>query len=372
MAVNFHQGSVFALFDATPVPLLTFGVNGEVTYANRAATVHPGRPLEAMNGHTVIRSLVADATLGKLKLPYRAEIEVAGGQRLSGTFMPGPAGLDIAFVGDLPDSPAGAAGGSSNMMQLKDIIEMLRDEVGPHIQHLRAQLKALDASPANKNLDHAALGLSRRLQRLAELVEVFGEDVLRTQDRIELPEVFDAVRGELASQAAELGVHIELQLPVQTLPPIYGNERLIQRALYECLDNALIHSRKQVNGAQSLKVEVRFNVWGEHVLVSVRNQGATGIKLSGNDTLNPFVAPPPKGSAEESTVRLGLPLVQRIVGLHGGQMRVSTADADTVQVLLEFPTGAPQRGQKDLSLAQAQRYAQDLAQLMSRRKKEKA
>lgn len=372
MAVNFHQGSVFALFDAMPVPLLTFAVSGQVTYANSAAKQHPGRPVDTLNGHQIIKSLVADATLGKLKLPYSAEIEVADGQRLVGTFMSGPAGLDVAFVGKAAAGTAAAASSGSGMMHLKDIIEMLRDEVGPHIDHLRGQLKALEPTPAHTALEQAAVGLSRRLQRLAELVEVFGDDVLRSQDRIELLPVFEAARRDLTAHAAKLGVEIDLQVPEQTLPPIYGNERLIRRALYECLDNALIHSRQEVTGGQALKVEVRFTLSGEHVLVSVRNRGATQLKLSGKDALKPFVAPPPKGAAQEPTLRLGLPLVQRIVGLHGGQMRLSTTDSDTVQVLLEFPTGAPQRGQEDLSLAQAQRYAQDLAQLMSRRKKEKA
>jgi hypothetical protein len=39
---------------------------------------------------------------------------------------------------------------------------------------------------------------------------------------------------------------------------------------------------------------------------------------------------------------------------------------------MEFPTGAPMRGQSNLDITQAQRYAKDLAELMSRRKKEKA
>ena len=76
-------------------------------------------------------------------------------------------------------------------------------------------------------------------------------------------------------------------------------------------------------------------------------------------------------AAGEALPRLGLPLIQRIVGLHGGQIRVNTSDQGMVQMLMEFPTGAPARGQASVGIAQAQRYAQDLAQLMSRRKKEK-
>jgi len=326
--------------------------------------------VEAMNGQAVIKSLVADATLGKLKLPYSTEIELADGHRINGQFMPGPAGLDVAFLARQEAGTQLETDSNARQMQLKNIIELLRDEVRPPLNHLNGQLKALPPSPDNTALGKAAEALSRRLQRLADVITVFGDEIMLTHDRIELLPVFAAVRRELSERAANMGVSIDLQTPEQTLPPIYGNEKLIRRALYECLDNALIHSRKEVTGGQALSVEIRFTLSGEHVLVGVRNRGATTLKVAGNDTLHPFTAPP-KGSAAEPVTRLGLPLVQRIVGLHGGQMRLSTTEQDTVQVLMEFPTGAPQRGQAELSVAQAQRYAQDLAQLMSRRKKEK-
>lgn len=370
MAAQFHQASVYALFDAMPVPLLTFAVSGLVTYANSAAKNHPGRPVEAMSGQAVIKSLVADATLGKLKLPYSTEIELADGHHINGQFMPGPAGLDVAFLARHEAGTQLETDSNTRQMQLKNIIELLRDEVSPPLNHLNGQLKALPPSPDNTALEKAAEALSRRLQRLADVITVFGDEIMLTHDRIELLPVFAAVRRELSERAANMGVSIDLQTPEQTLPPIYGNEKLIRRALYECLDNALIHSRKEVTGGHALSVEIRFTLSGEHVLVGVRNRGATTLKVAGNDTLHPFTAAP-RGSTAEPVTRLGLPLVQRIVGLHGGQMRLSTTEQDTVQVLMEFPTGAPQRGQAELSVAQAQRYAQDLAQLMSRRKKEK-
>lgn len=66
---------------------MTFGVSGLVTYANNAAKVHPGRPVESLSGNPIIKALVADAVLGKLKLPYNAEVEISDGQRLSGRFI---------------------------------------------------------------------------------------------------------------------------------------------------------------------------------------------------------------------------------------------------------------------------------------------
>lgn len=73
MAVNFHQPSIYALFDAMPRLLLTFGVSGLATLANTTAQQHPGRPVERMSGNPVVKRLVAATALGKLKLPAPAK-----------------------------------------------------------------------------------------------------------------------------------------------------------------------------------------------------------------------------------------------------------------------------------------------------------
>jgi hypothetical protein len=368
MAVNFHQPSVYALLDVMPTPLLTFGVSGLVTYANSAAKQHPGRPVDKMNGNPIIKSLVAAATLGKLKLPYPAKIELADGHKIDGRFMAGPAGLDIAFVGAGESHQAEAIRTTSGHMQLQHIIELLRDEIGPPLNLLHSELQALPRSSEHASLDMAARALGQRLGRVADLIEVFGDEILRTNDRIEPLELMQQICGELKERAERMGVRFEIIPPTQALPPIYGNLKLLSRAFHECLENALIHSRKEINSGQQLVVDIRFTFSGEHVLLSIRNRGSSPLKVGAHDTLRPFAA----ASGNETVARLGLPLVQRIVSLHGGQLRLSSLDEDTVKVLMEFPTGAPMRGQESLGISQAHRYAKDLAQLMSRRKKEKA
>lgn len=366
MAINYHQPSVNALMDAMPLPVLTFGVNGLLTFANRAAKLHPGKPAEVMSGKQVIKNLAHDVTLGKVKLPYPAEVEVAGGHKLKGHFMAGMSGLDIAFVGQ---ASAAAEKPASNHMPLGDIIALLRDEVGPPIRKLSGALSDLPDTKENTQLAQAADALNQRLRRLADLVAVFGDEVMRTEDRIELVPLVNSVCMELAPKALSMKVHFEVVEPSQTLPPIYGNAQLIRRAMTECLDNAVMHSRREVNRQQDLTVKITYTFSGEHILISVRNRGALPEEEKGVETRDLFANAPKKPDSEKSG-RLGLPLVQRIVGLHGGNMRMNAVDDDEVRVMMEFPTGAPQRGHAQLDIAQAQRYAADLAQLMSRRKKE--
>lgn len=367
MAMNFHQPSVNALWDMMPVPILTFGVNGAVTFANRAAKQHPGRPVEAMGGKPVIRSLARDVTLGRVKLPYATPIELAGGIQVQGQFMSGPSSLDIAFI-ILQD---GVVQAQPQRMSLADIMALLRDELLPPIRVLRSALGHLPAGKEVVQVEQAADKLQERLRRLTDLIAVFGEDVLETGDRIEIPVLVKEVCAELTPKAVQKRVRFAIEEPKDTLPPLYGNLALIRRAFYECLDNAITNSRREMNSAQALEVKLSCLLTGEHVLVSVRNQGALPEDFKGVETRDLF-APKPAHTSAEYGGRLGLPLVHRIVGLHGGNMRISAVGDDEVRVLMEFPTGAPLRGQSQLDAAQVQRYASDLAQLMSRRKKETA
>lgn len=365
---NLNISSVNALFDASPLPLLLFGVSGRVNYANRAAQHHPGKPVASMDNQDVIKQLIRDATLGTIKLPYEADIQLYDGSLMRGRFMSGPSGLDVAFVMSADQQDDGY---KSQGMKLKDIMELLKAEVNPPVQYLLGQIEGL-ALPADNKAHQAAEILKQRLSRLSDLIQVFGDDIVNSNDRIELYPLVRQVCDEMAQKAESTGVRFEFAEPKQTLPPIYGNQRLIKRAFHECIDNAVTYSRRQTDPTLSLVVEIRFTFSGQHILVAVRNRGATQLKVSNAEKLRPFVQPPVAATViVKEAPRMGLPLVQRIVALHGGNMRLSTVDADTVQILMEFPTGAPMRGNKDLDKAQAEAYAKDLAQLMSRRKKEK-
>ena len=73
-------------------------------------------------------------------------------------------------------------------------------------------------------------------------------------------------------------------------------------------------------------------------------------------------------SGSQQGLRIGLPLAQRILQLHGGHLRVDDDDGE-LAVRLEVPTGAPMRNTHHLDLLQAQIYAEDLSKLMARSRK---
>ena len=357
-----NQTATLQIFDFVPVAVLNFGVDGKVTYANKAALKHPGKPAESMHNKPVIKSLARDLALGKLKFPFNSDVELAGGLKVKGVFVAGLTGLDIAFV----EMGAGAAPPAAPKTSvLGDVIALMRDELGRPLRRMSGALDKLPETPESTEAQEAADALNQRMNRMMDLITVFGDELLVTTDRIDLVALVTSTCAGLETRAKARRVYFVIQPPADALPPIYGNAKIIQRAFTECFENAMQHSRQEVSSNQELAIRIGFTLTGQRVLISVNNLGVMPDESTGIETRDTFLT---EKSARPAG-RLGLPLVERIVGLHGGNMRMNAVGDDEVRVLLEFPTGAPVRGQAQLDIAQAQRYAADLAELMSRQKR---
>jgi nitrogen-specific signal transduction histidine kinase len=101
-------------------------------------------------------------------------------------------------------------------------------------------------------------------------------------------------------------------------------------------------------------------------MLGVTNRGTGRLPALGDRTVLPFsdTAPGTRAAgSREPAMRIGLPLSQRLLQQHGGQMRIG-ADAhdDTTVVVLELPTGASCRVSQ-LDSEQAQRFAADPAKM---------
>lgn len=386
MATALNTNAVMALLDVMQTPLITFAVTGKVAYANEAAKKYGGNPVDALSEHPVIKNLIADATLGKIKLPYSADVQLDDGEIFGARFMPGPAGLDVACV---ITSFSGEMGAASRDLTLGAIIGMLSDELVPPSKDLMKEIKHLartdderDPTPLEASVEEAL----RRLDRFEQVVYLYADEPKllfeKTQPELEIGRIVRTIN----YKAEKAKMEIVVQYPEEKMPLVNVSRKLFQKAIWECLDNAITHAQDPEDPKAVLDVDMNVKMSGEYMLITIRNKGLQVRKIDQKTSLKPFTLPQlqKEGWAKEDGLlvfeqseekanalspeedvpnKLGLAFVQRVVQLHGGNMRMSNVDPNMVQVMLEFPVGEASVAEAQVSMAQAQAYAKELAKL---------
>lgn len=360
---------LLTLLDLVPSPLLLFSPDGRVAFSNHAAKAMGARPALSLPGDPVVRALVRDIAQGQPANDRVIEVDVNsddGVARLRCECAPKPiAGLVAMAVSPVekpvngPGANAPAAPAATERLSLQQIMSLLRDELMAPIDQLIGSLPSA-AVPAQS--------LKERLERLSDMVNVFGEDVLIGDERMLMPEMVRATCAELTAFSQERGVDFVFVGEKDDLPPVYGSRKLIRRALFECLHNAVDHARPASAATPRSAVRIAFLPSGNHLMLSIRNMGALSAAVLNRYAGSLFRADP-RGEASPgpaaSAMRIGLPLTMRILQLHGGRLKIDDVD-DEIDVTLELPTGAPLKNTQQLDMLQAQIYAEDLSKLLAR------
>ncbi|WP_066255641.1 HAMP domain-containing histidine kinase [Hydrogenophaga flava] len=364
---------LLVLLDFVASPLLLFGADGHVVFTNQAAKAMRCRPHLLLGSDPQVKALVRDVAAGRTPPSLELRVEALsddGIARLVCRSAPRPvAGLvpvsvAVAEVDALDASPVAAAE-VDQRLSLQQIMELLKAELLPPIQKVTGLLEP----SSNPVLAQSVRDLQERLERMADLVNVFGEDVLIGEDRMLLPELVRSTAQELAPLTDPQGVSFVIEGDRNDLPPVYGSRRLMRRALYECLHNAVTQARQGVQSRESVAICIGFRPSGNHLLMNIHHLGvlsAAALSRHAAAIFRPVVDPKGTGGGDTDALLIGLPLTQRILQLHGGRLRIEQDSADGLQVMLELPTGAPMRNTHHLDMLQAQIYAEDLSKLMAR------
>lgn len=370
------QNPLLVLLDFIASPLLLFNAQAQVVFSNQSAKQMSCRPALMLGSDPNIRGLVRDIAEGKTVLHLDMRVDAMsdnGIARLQCRCAPKPiAGMVAMAVNEVTldndNSTAAEQPPVAERLSLQQIMELLRTELAPPIRQVLTYSTQAGASPLAESVQH----LHERLERLTDLINVFGDDVLVGDDRLVVPEVVRGIAQDLAPLMQSLGVSFAIEGERVDLPPVYGSRRLIRRALFECLHNAVQHARDGVPSGQNVVVGIHFRAAGQHLLVHIHNIGVLSAATLSQHAATLFRPNPTqagKPALEADRLRIGLPLTQRILQLHGGQLRLEEDVAGELDVMLELPTGAPLRNTHNLDLLQAQIYAEDLSKLMARSRK---
>jgi len=339
------HASMTELLDQLKPGFLWVGVDGTVRYANRSGTRQTGIGTGRRLQHGELARAVAAAAVTQEPHPVVLQL-VGNAPGQAGTLecrvIPGLEG-DDAFVIVAHGQEGVSGSGFETLMH--SVRSDLRDP-------LRAACAALEVARGARSdgdaLELDALldrvdSLLRRTDKLVGLATLWDSDVLAADDRIEVWPLLQRVWAEVEPLAIERSVRVRFQSSIDTaeLATFYGSEHWIRRVFVECLEGA-----------------VRCAPLGSVLDVHHEQMGArAGIVL--RDTML-FAEQPHRADV------IGHKLCSHVLALHGGQLR-DEYEGPIRHLVLELPTGAPHHNDESgLALAQAQRYASDLAAVMNR------
>lgn len=366
------------LLNALGDGVVILSLKGEVRFLNEAA--HRMVGLE-QGGEVpwpeVTRQLDA-LSHGYAKLPIRITLhaDAESVHEIGAALLHGFTTHDLLLV--LHDDAEAAAyrNVTQNLFQflrtgLRESVDALATAAGSIARQLPVRQEGESLSEAITQTRASATELAGRLEKLEMLGDLIAHDRLQTDERVVVSELIDAAWNKVSPIAQAAEVNLSTVGVNADLPPVYGSNAWLLRALSELLENAIRASGRKTN------VEVDAHQTSLFLHITVRDFGHSPVPRKPGRHYLPFVdavpapagktpapkkgvVPPPKG------LGVGLALVERVLELHGGHLRVGDARDDSTAFVMELPTGAPTQVAGGLELQQAQRYAMDMAALLAR------
>ncbi|MDX1710134.1 MAG: ATP-binding protein [Rhodovibrionaceae bacterium] len=222
---------------------------------------------------------------------------------------------------------------------------MLAHEVKNPLSGIRgaAQLLELSAAEDDRELTRLICEEADRIVALVDRMEMFSDDRPIERTAVNIHEVLEHVRKVAASGFARGIRFVESYDP--SLPPVYGNRDLLIQALLNLVKNAseaLPEEGGEIHLSTRYQQGVRLAVPGSDarvdlpLLVSVGDNGPGIPEDLKPHLFDPFVTTKTNGKG------LGLALVAKIVGDHGGVIDLDSDSQGTVfrMNLPKAPTNA--------------------------------
>ncbi|MGH6736967.1 MAG: two-component system sensor histidine kinase NtrB [Methyloceanibacter sp.] len=341
-----------ALMDALPHPLLVIGKAHAIEYANTAA-----EDFFQMSAGVLCRHTLPDVVAFGSPLIALVEQVQRNGTTVNeygvelGSFRFEAAKLVDLYGGPVPEAP----GRVMVMLQQRSMAQMierqlthrgaarsvsglaavLAHEIKNPLSGIRgaAQLLEGDRTDSDRTLTQLICAESDRICKLVDRMEIFGDERPLQREPVNIHDVLDHVK-----QIARTGFarHIKIVENYDpSLPPVPGSRDKLIQAFLNLIKNAAEaigedRADGQITLSTSFRPGVRLSVPGSQARVSLPleiavedNGGGVPADLMPH-LFDPFVSTKPSGTG------LGLALVAKIVGDHGGIIECDSRPRYTV------------------------------------------
>lgn len=338
-----------SLLNALAEPVLALDADNVITYANSAAEQFFGASATVLLGNLLRDLLPEDSTVFSLLEHIRAGASSVTEYNVSLETPKIGSRLVTVDAAAVPEEPGNIVLSFREMSiarkmnhhlthrgAARSVIAMgamLAHEVKNPLAGIRGAAQLLEASVDEEGADLTRLICDEadRIVALVDRMEMFADERPISRNAVNIHEVLEHVRKVTQTAFAPNFRFIESYDP--SLPPVYGNRDLLIQALLNLVKNAGEAFRGQEGEIELLtrfQQGVRMALPASNsrvdlpLLVSIRDNGPGIPEDLKPHLFDPFVTSKPSGKG------LGLALVAKIVGDHGGIVEFDSEPRRTV------------------------------------------
>jgi len=304
---------------------------------------------------------------GYLDPPVDLEVDLAGDDRSRArvTFLKSPTGDDLIIFAKYscsetikPDCMAGISALIDCEMRypIKKLMAALNDTMS-RLEYTRSWNLALFYSVSQVFELYA--DVEEVMKKIEFMASCFETTPLLASDRIPAFELIQKILSLNESLIQDRSVRISFAGVTDDLPVLYGSKKFLVQALAGYLRRLILEADK------GERLQITANTTHAFLLLSIENYGKTPVTLKSTRSdmrVGDFISR--NVSKTDPALDLSLMLCKRVIELHGGMLRYQEHLDGLTTVRFELPVGAPILNDRDLGIKQAQRYAQDLMQLI--------
>jgi signal transduction histidine kinase len=351
--------AIQTLFNRLSDGLVIVARDATVRFANAGARkllpIEIGKPFP----HAAIGAVLEQALAGHVPIPHSFEseltydLDVAEPDQLDCHLLRSPAGQDLVLVlHDLTEATLYR----TTLANLGTLVECAfldpLMQFSAQLEHLLVNLDQQSARQGHLLAQRDQViargkDLIEQLAKLAQLAQLGQGRPIAADDRIVVEQWLASIVAKHDPKAAARGQRILIESARDPLPALYAS----------------------AHSPPGGDIVLSSLSCGGFIRITLRNAGrGLHSALLRQRLMRPLM----RGKlAAETTpgLGLGLPLARRIVEMHQGRLVLEQDLDGFVTCSIELPACASSHTSTELHLAQAQRYANDLARLMTRRQK---